>query len=41
MATSPKFRKHFCSRCFIPVDKMTRLEQDQHEKECLMQQKLR
>ena len=40
MGTSPKFRKHTCSRCFKNVDNMTREEQDQHEINCLKQEKL-
>ena len=40
MGTSPKFKKHYCSRCFKNVDLMTREQQDIHEINCRKQEKL-
>lgn len=40
MGTSKKYKSHWCSRCGLQVDSMTRLEQDSHEIECLKQEKL-
>lgn len=40
MGTSSKWQKTFCTRCLIRVDKMNRLEQDQHEIDCKKQEKL-
>jgi len=40
MGTSAKFKKHWCSKCFKNVDKMTREQQDLHEIECAKQTKL-
>lgn len=42
MATARKWRKenYTCLRCGTNTDRMTRLEQDEHEKECRKQKKL-
>jgi ribosomal protein L37E len=42
MATTRKNKSHdnTCRRCGKIVEYMTRLEQDDHEKECIKQQKL-
>ena len=41
MGTSKRFKsENRCTRCGKDVMNMTRLEQDDHEKECLKQKKL-
>lgn len=42
MGTSRKYKDkdNICTRCGINVEGMTRLQQDSHEKECVLQRKL-
>ena len=42
MGTSRKYKSHdnVCTRCGTNVERMSRIEQDTHEQECVKQRKL-